>query len=97
MTEIERKALLARLLDFNDNWHEASCKEAADTIEAQAAEIARLREAMKWPLAWLESWAVHVGNCSWDVHVGNCETNPECTCGLMFAQHELRAALEAKP
>ena len=40
------KALLARLLDFDDNWHEASCKEAADRIEAQAAEIARLREAL---------------------------------------------------
>jgi hypothetical protein len=47
------KALLARLLDFNDNWHEASCKEAADRIEAQAAEIERLRgllaEAVEYP------------------------------------------------
>ena len=53
-------------------------------IRELRAENARLREAMKGPLAWLERWAVHVGNC---------ETNPECTCGLMFAQHELRAAL----
>ena len=53
-------------------------------IRELRAENARLREAMKGPLAWLERWAVHVGNC---------ETNPECTCGLMLAQHELRAAL----
>ena len=53
-------------------------------IRELRAGNARLREAMKGPLAWLERWAVHVGNC---------ETNPECTCGLMLAQHELRAAL----
>ena len=62
--------------------------EAADLIETQAAEIERLRDAMKGPLAWLERWAVHVGSC---------ESKPECQCGLLFAQHELRNALEAKP
>jgi len=55
--------------------------------EALTAENERLREAMKGPLAWLERWAVHVGSC---------ETNPECTCGLLFMQHELRAALAGK-
>jgi len=49
------------------------------------AEIARKDEAMKGPLAWLERWAVHVGRC---------EDNPECQCGLLHAQHELRQALK---
>ena len=49
------------------------------------ADNARLREAMKGPLAWLERWAVHVGNCKGD---------SACTCGLTFVQHELCAALQ---
>ena len=36
--------LVERLLDFDDNWHEATCKEAADLIETQAREIERLRK-----------------------------------------------------
>ena len=59
--------------------------EAADAIEKLEADNARLREAMKGPLAWLERWAVHVGNCKGD---------SACTCGLTFVQHELRAALQ---
>ena len=41
----EAKALVERLLDFDDNWHEATCKEAANLIETQAREIERLRLA----------------------------------------------------
>ena len=39
--------LVEQLLDFDDNWHEATCKEAADHIETQAAEITRLTEALR--------------------------------------------------
>ena len=54
-------------------------------IEKLEADNARLREAMKGPLAWLERRAVHVGNCKGD---------SACTCGLTFVKHELRAALQ---
>jgi hypothetical protein len=59
-------------------------RNAADLIEAQAAEIARLREAIAGPEAWLDSWAKHVGNC---------QGGYVCTCGLTLAQSELSAAL----
>ena len=55
-----------------------------DVIEAQAAEIARLREAIAGPAAWLDSWAQHVGNC---------QGGYVCTCGLVRARSELSAAL----
>jgi hypothetical protein len=52
--------------------------------DAQAAEIARLREAIAGPAAWLDSWAQHVGNC---------QGGYVCTCGLVRARSELSAAL----
>jgi hypothetical protein len=58
--------------------------QAADRIEAQAAEIERLREAIAGPEAWLDSWAQHVGNC---------QGGYICTCGLTCARSELSAAL----
>lgn len=82
MTDVEATKIL------RDTWFgpsSADCEEIAATVEAQAREITRLREAMKGPLAWLERWAVHVGNCKGD---------SACTCGLTFVQHELRAALQ---
>jgi len=35
-----------RLRNTDHNWHEAACAEAEHRIEAQAAEIERLREAL---------------------------------------------------
>lgn len=57
-------------------------------IAEAEAENARLREALRGPLAWLERWAVHVGNC---------KDQPLCGCGLIMAQHELRAAVGERP
>jgi hypothetical protein len=62
----------------------ATCIEAVDLIEAQAAKIERLREAIAGPEAWLDSWAKHVGNC---------QGGYVCTCGLTLARSELSAAL----
>ena len=89
----DSKALIERLRDTACQGVELAIKngryvsphEAADHIEKLEADNARLREAMKGPLAWLERWAVHVGNCKGD---------SACTCGLTFVQHELRAALQ---
>lgn len=66
----------------------ATCTEAVDLIEAQAAEIERLQEAIAGPNAWLDSWAQHVGNC---------QGGYVCTCGLVAARSELSAALGPKP
>ena len=59
----------------------------AEKVKELEAENARLRDAIKGPAAWLDRWAVHVGSC---------ETEPFCSCGLLFAQHELRQALGDK-
>ena len=55
-----------------------------DVIEELEAEIARLREAIAGPAAWLDSWAQHVGNC---------QGGYVCTCGLVRARFELSVAL----
>ncbi len=52
MTDIKQKALVERLLDFDDNWHEATCKEAADRIEALEAENEHLKRQLS-QIAWL--------------------------------------------
>jgi len=51
------------------------------------AQIAALVEAVAGADSWLERWAVHVGNCS--------GLSYNCTCGLAFVRHEVRAALAA--
>lgn len=62
----------------------AVCLETADRIEALSAEVERLRESIKGPYAWLDSWAQHVGNC---------QGGYNCACGLVRARSELSAAL----
>ena len=51
----EQKALVARLRSVDISWSETGewCAEAADLIEAQAAEIARLRDAWEAKIARL--------------------------------------------
>lgn len=47
-------------------------------------ENERLREAAETAGAWLERWAVHVGDCP---------GGGLCSCGLEVARHELTNAL----
>lgn len=95
MTE-DDKALVERLRwgawNFDDpfdgkTYASDDPQEAADRIEALTAENERLRELIKGPAAWLDSWATHVGNC---------QGGYACTCGLVLARSELCAALEGK-
>lgn len=59
---------------------------ARHRIAAAQAERAAAAGAMKGPLAWLERWARHIGDCPGNIG---------CTCGLSFARMELRTAIEA--
>ena len=71
----------------------AQLAEAQREIERLQGQLANAQDAMLGPLAWLETYARHIGDCP---------GNEGCTCGLTFMRHELgmfsaRAALEAKP
>ncbi len=66
-----------------------------DTILGSRAEAFRaghshadagLLEALAGPMAWLDGWAQHVGNCQGGYF---------CTCGLTAARSELSAAIAA--
>ena len=52
-------------------------------IEA-AAEIERLRAALKSAQSWMDRWAAHVGRC---------KAGAQCTCGRNAILHEINAAL----
>ena len=79
------RVMIAALSDNGEGcFSKASLRDILAHIEAQAAEIARLREAIAGPAAWLDSWAQHVGNC---------QGGYICTCGLVRARSELSAAL----
>jgi hypothetical protein len=84
--EIDAEALRKPAIGFVDHLDVATCAEAVGLIEAQAAEIERLQEAIAGPNAWLDSWAQHVGNC---------QGGYVCTCGLTRARSELSAAIAA--
>jgi hypothetical protein len=90
------KQAVESVLEYADYWQPYPPSVIDDArailahIDAQAAEIARLREAIAGPAAWLDSWAQHVGNC---------QGGYVCTCGLVRARSELSAILaqETKP
>lgn len=88
------KTLVERLRNTDENIayafphsHQKDCVEAADRIEAQAAEIDRLREAGKK----LHHHATHDDDCRIVTHGSFYPT--ACTCGYSDAWKAWRVAL----
>lgn len=77
-----------RLRKQRHEWHLAvtSIDSEREANAILTAEIERLLEALAGPMAWLDSWARHVGNCQGGYF---------CTCGLVAARSELSAAIAA--
>lgn len=67
----------------NDNW---VVLVTAEAFRAGQSHAAGLLEALAGPMAWLDGWAQHVGNCQGGYF---------CTCGLTAARSELSAAIAA--
>lgn len=59
---------------------------AAWNRRAGQSHDAGLLAALAGPMAWLDGWAQHVGNCQGGYF---------CTCGLVAARSELSAAIAA--